>query len=202
MSLIVVVGLVLGISGSAYSAIMALRSCWEDRVKDHAKDVAGWQEELQQAPTQSLKDSRDKHLRRNAAGLKTWDRAQWAPMFLLGLASLLMTGDVIWLDWHEGEIDFFKHRPEYWCDIYKWGMVFIILVDVVALVMTYLAYGKICDSAQDLKHAFANCVSHRTIAKTQSIEMASPSPTPPKGTPVEPRPLLRGPDSDVEDPRE
>jgi len=166
VSIVAIIGLVLSISGTTYAAIAALRSAWEQTVKEHKTTVNKLAPELELVADRPIRDAFTKHHDRFKKSLRVWDHAQWWPMAIMGLASLLMTVDVMLLDWSQDESLFTSARHRWWCHLYKGALGLMIIADIWAVWSMKIAYSRICDATEELQNTSDTCVSKDTKNKT------------------------------------
>lgn len=173
MSLVAVIGLVLSITGSAFTAITALRSNWQSMVSEHRKDANGWCQSLENAKNNAMASGYKKHQCRFAWGVWGWETSKWCPIALLGLVSIAISCDVFFLDWTESDTQFFSSRPPYWVSIYKWTLGGVIALDIIAIIATYLFFRRICDAADELERNFIIYEEQEAKANTEPSNVAS-----------------------------
>jgi len=153
MSLVVVVGLVLSISGAFFTAIASARGSWRDVVDDHRDDCEGFFESLEESEGE-IRKKYLKHRKRFSRSIWQWDKAQWIPILLLAVVSVAMTIDVLLLDWSTDEALNFESRHWSWIPLYKWSLGLLVFADVVAFAITCISYRTICDAADELRGKF------------------------------------------------
>jgi hypothetical protein len=176
LSLIVVIGLVLSISGAAYAAVVALRDNWAGVVKTHLDSSASYRKDLDEADDDDIIKPYKKHDRRFTWAMRRWNKSQWAPTVLLGLASVLIAIDVIALDWSKDEGMFLAARPSWWSAVYKWSLGLLIVADISTVFVMWRAFHRICDEVEELGSLGRLWVKQRTTR-----DMAGPAePEPPE----------------------
>jgi len=94
LSLVVVIGLVLSVSGAVFTAIAAVRSNWHSVVDGHKKDSTDWFDSLEFSEGK-INDGYKKYKKRFNRQVGIWDLAKWVPILLLGLVSVLIAIDVL-----------------------------------------------------------------------------------------------------------
>jgi len=167
LSLVVVIGLVLSVSGAAFTAIAAMRSSWKSVVDEHRKDSAIWFESLGSSDDKNIKSGLKEHKSRFEKQIQVWDKSQWTPIWILGLVSVGIAFDVLWLDWELPEAQFFKARHWSWIYIYKWGLAGAIVVDAWAFFRAWRSVRVIRDASRELKNYFE--IHEKQVAKGFAI---------------------------------
>jgi len=172
MSLVVIIGLVLAISGSAYTAIAAMRDHWGERIAECRKAYKFSCEELGNAKNPKVKKGYAKHKEIYDKKIAIWENSRWIPIILLGGISILISVDVILFDWTTSEADLFSVRHRFWPNLYKAVLVIVTLVDGYALARTFFCYAEIRDASEELERLYAINVNLRTkkeVASTKTV---------------------------------
>jgi glucan phosphoethanolaminetransferase (alkaline phosphatase superfamily) len=164
VDLFTLIGLLLSVFGAAYSANAALRSHFEEDIKDGAKNAAIKVRYIKANDTSgNAHQSAQQFADKIKIAARVWTVAQWLPILVFSLTSFLLSLFVV----------FFKTQPQ--CpDLWntcRWFLLAVVVFDLICFVAAFIAQYDFRSANAPLTSDYESCVERMDVqSATRKIE--------------------------------
>ena len=160
MNFFTVVSLVIALSGSTYGVIVAIRNIAGDSVRKARQnadpEIVSIENDPERVGTENTESARNSH-----KSLGHWARLfQWAyvvPVVLFALISFFMAVHVCVVTW-SGDVG----QLSMW-SVYKWVLLGILVVDVIAIVVELCAWRRILAKSKEVHSRYLTWVQNAPV---------------------------------------